>query len=89
MGIAKCSACAPTEYPSGEKHREFNGEWHRRFKRTFLPHGEFFTNQQGNLEHSKTGLIGNQAYEVFGKDTMYPKSKDIEVYPECMPNSNS
>ena len=82
LGIAKCSACAPTEYPSGEKHKEFNGEWHGEYKRNFLPHGEFFINEVGNLEHLHTGLIGNKAYEEFGRDTMYPK--EMDVYPPCI-----
>jgi hypothetical protein len=81
MGIAKCSACADTHYPSGEPNNEFNGEWHGQWKRNFLPHGEFFINEVGNLEHGETGLIGNLAYEKFGRDTPYPKEQ--EVYPPC------
>lgn len=82
LGVAKCSACAPLEYPSGEKHKEFNGEWHGRYKRNFLPHGEFFVNEQGNIEHVGTGLIGNKAYEEFGRDEMYPK--EMDVYPPAV-----
>ncbi len=73
LGLALCSVCAPLEFPSGEKIEGFNGQWHGHFKQTFLPHGEFFTNQVGNLEHKKTGLVGDKAYKAFGSDKPYPK----------------
>tara|TARA_B100001057_G_scaffold463613_1_gene517879 strand:+ start:97489 stop:97860 length:372 start_codon:yes stop_codon:yes gene_type:complete len=81
LGIAKCSACGPQTYPSGDDNKNFNGEWHGRFKRRFLPHGEFFTNEQGNIEHVHSGLIGNEAYEVYGADVMYPKVQAIYPVP--------
>ena len=81
IGIAKCSACAPQKYVSGEDNKEFNGQWHGMWTRYFLPHGEFFINEVGNLEHGETGLVGNVAYEKFGKDSEYPKEQ--EVYPPC------
>ena len=49
----------------------FNGEWHRRFKRRYLPKGEFFTNDKGNIEHIKSGLVGNEAYDEYGSDSEY------------------
>jgi hypothetical protein len=65
-----CSACAPQEFPSGQPTK-FNGKWHNIFKRTFLPLGEFKKNLDGNLEHIETGLVGNEAYAKFGRDTPY------------------
>tara|TARA_B100000767_G_C19558103_1_gene447870 strand:- start:151 stop:510 length:360 start_codon:yes stop_codon:yes gene_type:complete len=82
LGIAKCSACTPQVYIDGTPNKKFNGEWHGKFKRHFLPHGEFFTNSTGNLEHNITGLAGHDAYMGFGRDVMYPK--DTEVYPLCL-----
>lgn len=70
LGVALCSACAPTQYPNGEETK-FNGKWHNRFKRTFLPKNMFFTNQDGNIEHKESGLVGNKAYEAYGQDTEY------------------
>ena len=72
LGRKLCSACAPTEYPSG-KSNGFNNTWHGKFKRTFLPHKEFKTNDNGNIEHIESGLIGNVAYSVYGSDTEYHK----------------
>jgi hypothetical protein len=68
MGQALCSACAPQKFASGQVNKMFNGEWHGHFKRTFLPHGKFHTNRQGNIEHTETGLVGNKAYEVYGRE---------------------
>ncbi|MGB3724971.1 MAG: hypothetical protein WA981_04330 [Glaciecola sp.] len=38
-------------------NKRFNGEWHDKFERRYLPKGEFFTNGNGNLEHKETGLL--------------------------------
>lgn len=70
LGKALCSACAPKSYTSGEPTK-FNGIWHGRFDQTFLPMNSCFTNQQGNLEHAETGLIGNTLYEKFGRSKSY------------------
>jgi len=74
LGKALCSACAPTEYASGQNNKEFNNKWHGLFIRTFLPHGEFKVNGQGNIEHIESGLIGSKAYEKYGSDTEYGKA---------------
>ena len=70
-GTALCSACAPTHYKDGSCS-SFNGEWHNRFTRHFLPKGCCFTNNEGNLEHRETGLVGNKLYETLGKVEEYP-----------------
>jgi len=74
LGEALCSSCAPTEYHNSDECTSFNGKWHDVFGRVFLPYGEFFTNCNGNLEHKKTGLIGNKAYEKFGSKVQLDKS---------------
>ena len=74
VGKKLCSACATTEWPSGDAKKDFDGTWHNKFKRTFLPHGEFFTNQQGNLQHTESGLIGGEAYSKYGSDTEIAKA---------------
>lgn len=68
-----CSACAPTHYKDGRPLKKFPNGWHGYFKRTFLPHGMFFTNDSGMLEHVETGLIGNAAYDRYGRDEEYPR----------------
>lgn len=82
IGVAKCSACGPSTFPDGTNNERI-GKWHNRFKRRFLPHGEFFTNENGNIEHVHSGLVGNEVYEVYGADVMYPKIQ--EIYP--VPNN--
>ena len=57
-----CSACGPTKYSSGNP-TEY-GEWHGRFKRTYLPKGMFKTNKVGNLEHIETGSENYAEYEI-------------------------
>lgn len=52
-GKKLCSACAPATFRDGEPSGL--GKWHDQFDRTYLPMGEFKTNQVGNLEHIKTG----------------------------------
>lgn len=52
-GKRVCSACAPAMFKDGSETGL--GEWHNEFNRTFLPIGEFRTDEQGNLEHIKTG----------------------------------
>lgn len=79
IGIAKCSVCAPQTFPSGEDNKKFDGTWKSLHPRRFLPHGEFFTNEDGNIEHVISGLIGNEAYKVYARDEMYPK--EMDVYP--------
>ena len=67
LGKKLCSACVSGTFASGEPNKY--GKWHNRFKRTYLPKGEFITNDQGNIEHIKSGLIGNEAYKKYGSDT--------------------
>ena len=50
-GKLHCSACAPRLYADGEP-TEY-GMWHNRFKRSFLPLGEWTTDCVGNLEHKE------------------------------------
>jgi len=69
LGKKLCSACAPTTFANGKANDRFNGLWHGRFKRVFLPKGEFFTNNQGNIEHISSGLIGNDAYRELGSSS--------------------
>lgn len=57
-----CSACGPVRYRSG-KASEF-GVWHGVFDRTFLPLGQFKTNNQGNLEHIETGSTNYKQFEI-------------------------
>lgn len=52
-GKALCCACAPAKDADGNA-TEY-GAWHDRFKRVFLPKGQFKTNNRGNLEHIETG----------------------------------
>lgn len=61
-GKMLCSVCAPTKFRDGVPTKF--GVWHNRFKRTFLPMGEFKTNQEGNLEHIKTGSTNVQEFEI-------------------------
>ena len=71
LGMKLCSACAPRFFAGGSENMRFNGEWHGRFKRRYLPKGEFFTNDKGNIEHIKSGLAGNEAYAEYGSDSEY------------------
>ena len=71
IGDKLCSACAVTTWPDGSDRESFNGKWHNRFERTYLPKGEFFTNQMGNIQHMESGLVGNDAYAKYGSDKEY------------------
>lgn len=73
LGQKLCSACAPLNYPDGTRIKEFNGEWHNKFNRVYLPHGMFITNDKGNIEHINSGLIGNEVYEKYGLTKEYNK----------------
>ncbi|WNP36230.1 hypothetical protein RN333_08535 [Enterobacter kobei] len=61
-GMKLCSACGPVKYSDGTP-TEY-GKWHKRFSRTFLPKGEFFTNSEGNLEHRETGCKDLSLYAL-------------------------
>ena len=61
-GKLLCCACGPTEYSSG-KETEY-GVWHDQFDRTFLPLGEFETNDVGNLKHKETGDEDYRKFEI-------------------------
>ncbi len=52
-GQSLCSACAPTKHVDGTD-TEF-GEWHNEHTRVYLEKGKWFTNDQGNVEHTETG----------------------------------
>lgn len=56
LGKALCCVCAPTHYASGEPNTK-SGKWHNRFKRHYLPKGQYVTNPDGaGLIHIETGL---------------------------------
>lgn len=61
-GKLLCSVCGPVRHSDGTP-TEF-GEWHGRFSRTFLPLGQFVTNDRGNLAHRETGDEDYHAYAV-------------------------
>ena len=63
QGMKLCSACAPINY-SGEEGETGFGKWHGKFKRTFLPKGQFKTNGVGNLEHIETGCENFSRFEI-------------------------
>lgn len=73
IGRALCSACAKTKWKDGSDRKGFTGVWHGLFERTYLPRGKFKTNQQGNLEHIESGLVGGAAYEAYGSDKPHIK----------------
>lgn len=62
QGLRLCSACGPTRYDGGEPTSY--GVWHGKFKRVFLPIGQFKTNRRGNLEHIQTGTEDYMPYEI-------------------------
>lgn len=70
-GEALCCMCAPSTYKDGSPTK-YTGQWHNRFTRHFLPKKSCFTNNEGNLEHRETGLVGNKLYETLGKVEEYP-----------------
>ena len=74
VGKRVCSACAPSEWASGNPIIGY-GSWHAQFDRVFLPHGEFETNRAGNIKHIKSGLIGPPATKKYGRKTQYKKPK--------------
>lgn len=55
--VAQCSACDPEI-----------GKWHGKFQRTFLPKGEWVTNQRGDLAHHKTGATDFQKHAIKPED---------------------
>lgn len=61
-GKKLCSACGPTRHTDGTPTGL--GNWHERFPRTFLPMGQFRTNQKGNLAHFQTGDEDFMKYEI-------------------------
>ena len=61
-GLQICSACGPSKYNDG-KPTEY-GKWHNRFKRRYLPIGEFQTNRYGDLEKTSNGDTDVIKYEV-------------------------
>ena len=76
-GLLLCRACGPTKYASGKLMGDCEswgkyGEWHNRFERRYLPLGSCFTNDDGNLEHKETGLVGNELYRKLAKSEPYP-----------------
>lgn len=53
-GKMLCSSCGPEKFADGTTNPK-GGGWHGKFERVFLPLGEWKTNQQGNLEHIRSG----------------------------------
>lgn len=64
-GKPLCSACAPDKYSDGKPSKY--GQWHNRFKRQFLPKGQFVTANGGNLVHHVTG----ERYGPYVRDIEY------------------
>lgn len=62
QGKRLCSACGPTRYIDGKPTAY--GRWHMRFRRVFLPIGQFKTNRKGNLEHIQTGTEDYMQFEI-------------------------
>lgn len=53
LGKKLCSVCAPTTFPDGTPTGK--GKWHNRFKREFLPKGQYeFCYDVGALVHIET-----------------------------------
>lgn len=52
-GKLLCSECGPSLDSDGDPSGF--GKWHGAFDKILLPLGEFKTNDDGNLEHIKTG----------------------------------
>lgn len=71
-GMKLCCACTPSHSLKGTLICDRAGKWHNEFDRVFLPKGEFFTNDDGNLEHKETGLLSGD----FVKE--YPERVTIE-----------
>lgn len=63
MNLRLCSACSPERYSDGEPVRK-GGGWHNKFDRVFLPKGEFHTNREGNLQHTKTGKTDIREFAI-------------------------
>lgn len=61
-GKMLCSACAPLKYRDGTPTKF--GRWHGKFPRTFLPMGQFHTNQGGNLQHTATGSENFRSFAI-------------------------
>ena len=74
-GEALCCMCAPSMYKNGSPTK-YTGQWHGCFERHYLPKGSCFTNRNGNLEHTETGLIGTALYKALGKSTPYSSETD-------------
>ncbi len=63
-GSLLCSACAPTRYSDGTPVTRKAGKWHDQFDRVFLPKGEFHTNREGNLQHTKTKSTDFRSFAI-------------------------
>ena len=70
-GVKLCTACTPRYMLNGEVFDERAGKWHDEWKRVFLPKGEFYTNEEGNLEHKKTGLSELEFIKKFPDRIVY------------------
>lgn len=51
-GKLLCNVCTPNKWHDGKPNKY--GVWHNRFRRRFLPKGEYVTNREGNLVHRST-----------------------------------
>ena len=62
-GKRLCSACNPAKFSDGTVSRK-GGKWHGQFDRVFLPMGEFHTNREGNLQHTKTKSTDFRSFAI-------------------------
>lgn len=75
-GLKLCCACTPSHTLDGRLVDERSGYWSSSFKRLFLPKGEFFTNNQGNLEHRETGLLSSDFIEKYPERISFDRPVD-------------
>lgn len=72
-GMRLCSACSPTHFSDGTKCSKAGG-WHGKFKRVYLPKGQFITNSRGDLQHTVSGSTRFYDYaipeEIVNKDNL-------------------
>ncbi|EGQ9284532.1 hypothetical protein F7U66_01495 [Vibrio parahaemolyticus] len=68
-----CCACMPDKFTDGTSTGR--GKWHGRFERVFLKLDEWITNEDGNLEHSKTGDTNYLAHQIHAPNPDLPKMR--------------
>lgn len=68
LGKCLCSACTHPTYPDGSNNPRA-GKWHNRFKRQYLPLGEWIMNKETRtIYHKGTGATN---YLDYCSDTPY------------------